>query len=98
MDSGCAQHMIRVELKCYMAKFTNLNNENKIHIAIEKYFIATKKNELRGEERRIKLEALIVPGMTANLLSAGKLIKKKINEIKYDKYGATLTGKNFTIT
>lgn len=98
LDSGCTEHMVKEELETNMTKVTNLDKEIKIHIANGRTLRATKKGQLRGmcQGRVIKLEALIVPEMTTNLLSVGKLTKNG-NKVIFSNSGVTITGEDYKL-
>lgn len=104
MDSGCTQHMVMGELEGCMSNVTNLETQVKIGTAkADEVLIAAKQGTLIGtcQGKDITIEALIVPGMSHNLISVSKLLRKDFkvtfNNDRLGKKRCVISKNNSTI-
>lgn len=98
LDSGASNHFVKEEIGQYMKNITNLKHEVSIHIANGEVLKATKKGQLKTmcQKRVLNIEALVVPGLKHNLLSASKLTSKGC-KIIVQQEETLIKGKGFTL-
>ncbi|KAL1455732.1 hypothetical protein WDU94_009805 [Cyamophila willieti] len=79
LDSGASDHMVSSELEVYMSEVKMLERPISISIAFNgKCLMATKKGRIRIKHLKteVSLEALLVPNLSANLISVNQLTRK----------------------
>ncbi|KAK9696721.1 hypothetical protein QE152_g31393 [Popillia japonica] len=78
LDCGASNHFVKEELEKYMVNVKKLDHAVAVHIANGQILEATKQGEIRAkyQGKSATIDALIVPGIKHNLLSAAKLTSK----------------------
>lgn len=100
VDSGATHHFIQQKYEKYMTEIENLDREICIKIANGDMLKATKKGILKTKynERLLKIEGLIVPNLTHNLLSVNRLMERNYDvtftkgQLKISKNGINFYG------
>lgn len=88
LDSGASEHLIRSKLEEFMINVVELDKEINIGTACTKNILkAKKKGMLVGicQGKEITIEALIVEGLSHNLISVTQLLKKQFKVIFENK-------------
>lgn len=98
LDSGASNHFVKEELESYMHNVRNLEHAVAVHIANGQVLKASKIGELKArcQGKTITIEALIVPEIKHNLLSAAKMTSRG-HYLIVKKNHTSICAENFTL-
>ena len=98
LDSGASNHFVSENLEKYMYNIKDLSHQVSIHIANGQVLNSNKIGTLTAkcQGQTITIEALIVPNMKHNLLSASKITSKGV-KLVVEHEQTTISGNKFNL-
>nr|XP_037873962.1 uncharacterized protein LOC101742499 [Bombyx mori]XP_037873963.1 uncharacterized protein LOC101742499 [Bombyx mori] len=95
IDSGASQNLVIDSYEKYMSNIEYLETKTKIYVANGQYLFSSKKGILNVKYNNlpIKIEALLVKGLSHNLLSVKKLLEKG-NSVRFHKNSVSIAKGN----
>ncbi|KAG5873283.1 hypothetical protein JTB14_002950 [Gonioctena quinquepunctata] len=99
LDSGASNHFVKEDVEEHMTEIKYLSQYVTIQIANGENLETNKKGTLKFEcqGQKVSVEALIVPNMKYNLLSASKITEKGC-KIIMDKHKMEIKGEHFLLS